>query len=264
MRPCLVCSDRFFILLGGTSKGFSGRPGRMGNGGSSGERSESLRPYQASAAAFVSRTLLSRSAAETAAIAAARKVEKGKSRVIGIGWPGFLPLFLMWLGGVDKEGCGMAVWKAVRGGALRMRGVTMRTGKCLCGACSYEIEGDPIIVAICHCTDCQRLTGAGHSTGAMFAESGIRIFGGPASYVLRSEAGNTVTRLFCKTCGSPLFGKNSGMPGVMTVSMGTLDSSDGMLPQVEIFVRTRRDWDHPNSALQSFDTQPSWKPENGV
>jgi hypothetical protein len=139
----------------------------------------------------------------------------------------------------------------------------MRTGKCLCGSCSYEIEGDPIVVAICHCIDCQRLTGAGHSTGAMYEESKIRIFGEPATFVLRSEAGNNVTRLFCRTCGSPLFGKNSGMPGVMTVSMGTLNESDGMLPQVEIFVRTRRDWDLPNPLVQSFDTQPAWKPSDG-
>ena len=140
----------------------------------------------------------------------------------------------------------------------------MRTGKCLCGACSYEIDGDPILVAICHCTDCQRLSGAGHSTGAIYAESGIRLFGEPATYILQSEAGNTVTRLFCQNCGSPLFGKNSGMPDVMTVSMGTLDTSDGMLPQVEIFLRTRRDWDLLNPAIQSFDAQPGWKPANGV
>jgi hypothetical protein len=140
----------------------------------------------------------------------------------------------------------------------------VRVGKCLCGACSYEIDGDPIVIAICHCTDCQRLSGAGHSTGAMYAESGIRIFGQPATYAMQSEAGNAVTRLFCGTCGSPLFGKNTGMPGVMTVTMGTLDTSDGMLPQVEIFTRTRRDWDRPNQAIQSFDVQPGWKPEDGI
>ena len=140
----------------------------------------------------------------------------------------------------------------------------MRTGRCLCGACSFEIDGDPIVVAICHCTDCQRLSGAGHSTGAMYAESGIRLSGQPASYKLQSSAGNCVTRLFCGTCGSPLFGKNSGMPGVMTVTMGTLDASEGMFPQVEIFVRTRRDWDRPNPAVQSFDAQPDWKPADGI
>jgi hypothetical protein len=98
----------------------------------------------------------------------------------------------------------------------------------------------------------------------MYAESGIRVFGQPATCAMQSEAGNTVTRLFCGTCGSPLFGKNTGMPGVMTVTMGTLDTSDGMLPQVEIFTRTRRDWDRPNQAIQSFDVQPGWKPGDGI
>ena len=98
----------------------------------------------------------------------------------------------------------------------------------------------------------------------MYPESGIRLSGQPATYEMQSRAGNTVTRLFCGICGSPLFGKNTGMPGVMTVTMGTLDVSDGMLPQVEIFVRTRRDWDRPNPAIQSFHAQPDWKPEDGV
>ena len=140
----------------------------------------------------------------------------------------------------------------------------MRTGRCLCGACSYEIDGAPIVVAICHCLDCQRLTGTGHSTGAMFAETGIRISGQPSAYRMESNAGNMVTRLFCGICGSPLFGRNSGMPGVMTVAMGTLDDSGGMLPQVAIFARSRRDWDFPNPDLVSFDAQPGWKPDDGV
>ncbi len=140
----------------------------------------------------------------------------------------------------------------------------MRTGRCLCGACSYEIDGDPIVVAICHCTDCQRSSGAGHSTGAMYAEAGIRLSGQLASYERQSNAGHCVTRLFCATCGSPLFGRNSGMLGVMTVTMGTLDASEGMLPDVEIFTRSRRDWDRPNSALQSYEAQPDWKPEDGI
>lgn len=140
----------------------------------------------------------------------------------------------------------------------------MLTGRCLCGACSYEIDGDPIVVAICHCTDCQRFSGAGHSTGAMYPKYRIRLSGQPATYAMKSAAGNTVTRLFCGNCGSALFGKNSGMPDVMTVTMGTLDSSDGLSPVVEIFTRTRREWDRPNPTIQSFDTQPGWKPDDGT
>ncbi len=138
------------------------------------------------------------------------------------------------------------------------------TGRCLCGACAYEIAGEPIVVAHCHCLNCQRLSGAGHTTGAMFAEGGIKLHGEPASFSLVSEAGNTVTRLFCATCGSPLFGRNSGMPGVMTVMLGTLDEPAPLLPQVAIFTRSRRAWDPIDPTVTSFEAQPSWKPADPV
>jgi hypothetical protein len=136
----------------------------------------------------------------------------------------------------------------------------MWTGRCLCGACSFTIEGEPIVVAHCHCLDCQRLTGAGHSTGAMFREDSVTITGRPATYDLTSEAGNTVTRLFCGCCGSPLFGRNTGMPGVMTASVGCLDQADQLVPEVVVFARTRRPWDAMDPALPTFDGQPAWKP----
>lgn len=141
----------------------------------------------------------------------------------------------------------------------------MRTGRCLCGACAYEIDGEPVVVAHCHCLDCQRLSGAGHTTGAMFPEAQVRLTGeAPAVYALASAAGNTVRRLFCGTCGSPLFGMNSGMPGFMTVTLGTLDRSDDLAAQVAIFARSRRAWDAPDAAVATFDAQPDWTPADGV
>ncbi len=136
----------------------------------------------------------------------------------------------------------------------------MLAGRCSCGACTYEIEGDAVVVAHCYCRDCQRLSGAGHTTGAMFAEAGVSISGNPASFKLTSEAGNTVTRLFCDKCGSPLFGMNSGMPGFMTVSLGTLDTPDLLTPEVAIFARTRPHWDAIDASVATFDAQPGWKP----
>jgi hypothetical protein len=140
----------------------------------------------------------------------------------------------------------------------------MLTGRCLCGACAFTIEGEPIVVAHCHCLDCQRLSGAGHTTGAMFQEAGIEITGEPSTYELMSEAGNTVTRLFCGGCGSPLFGKNSGMTGVMTVSVGVLDDPDALTPQVAVFARSRRHWDLMDPALATFEAQPAWNPEDAA
>ncbi len=140
----------------------------------------------------------------------------------------------------------------------------MLTGRCLCGACRYELEGEPVVVAHCYCLDCQRISGAGHTTGAMFAEAQVRLFGAPATFDLTSDSGATVTRLFCGACGSPLFGKNSGMPGFMTVTAGTLDDPDQLTPQVAIFTRSCRRWDGVDHAVASFEAQPGWKPEDGI
>ena len=140
----------------------------------------------------------------------------------------------------------------------------MRNGRCLCGACTYAIEGEPIVVAHCCCVDCQRQSGAGHMTGAMFPVSAVTISGEPASYAVTSDAGNTVTRLFCVTCGTPLFGMNTGMPDYMTACVGTLDEPDTVTPEAAIFARTRRHWDLIDPGLPTYDGQPDWKPTDGI
>jgi len=133
-------------------------------------------------------------------------------------------------------------------------------GRCLCGKVSYEIDGEPTVVAHCHCRDCQRLTGSGHSTGAMFPVQRIRVRGEPSEFRLAADSGNTVTRSFCGACGSPLFGRNTGMEGVMTVCVGTLDDPGAVTPQVTVFARSRNHWDAFDAALPTYEAQPSWKP----
>ena len=128
----------------------------------------------------------------------------------------------------------------------------------------YEIEGEPVVVAHCHCTDCQRLSGAGHTTGAMFPVSAIQIHGAVSEFQIASNTDSVVTRSFCPTCGSPLFGRNTGMAGFTTVAVGTLDDPDLVVPQVVVFARTKRRWDSTDAVLPTFDTQPDWKPADGV
>jgi hypothetical protein len=126
------------------------------------------------------------------------------------------------------------------------------------------VDGEPVVVAHCHCVDCQRLSGAGHTTGAMFPSGSVVVHGKVAEYALKPKAGSVVTRTFCPVCGSALFGRNTRMPGFVTISVGTLDDPDGVVPQVVVFRRSRRRWDRFDPELPSFETQPDWTPEDGV
>ena len=75
----------------------------------------------------------------------------------------------------------------------------MRGGRCLCGSVNYEIDGEPTVVAHCHCDDCKRVTGAGHSTGAMFPAAAVRVVGAVAEFALVPSSNTVVTRTFCAT-----------------------------------------------------------------
>ena len=138
----------------------------------------------------------------------------------------------------------------------------IHSGHCLCGRVRYAVEGDPVIVAHCHCDDCQRLTGSGHSTGAMFPVDSLRLEGDIAEYELTSENGNRVTRVFCPNCGSPILGKNSAMQGFATLNLGTMDDSSDLMPGVTVFARNRKPWDVLDESIQTYDAQPVWNPRD--
>lgn len=140
----------------------------------------------------------------------------------------------------------------------------MFKGSCFCGDVKYEVKGEPIIVAHCHCGDCQKRSGAGHSTGVMFLEKSFSIKGRLSKFTHVADSGKKTTHFFCTKCGSPLFGKNSEMAGVIALSAGTLEDPNSIKPQVAVFAKYKNHWDVMDSSLETFDDMPDWKPEFGV
>ena len=45
-----------------------------------------------------------------------------------------------------------------------------QTGRCLCGQITYEISGDLIATAVCHCDHCQRQSGGAFSVNLVVLE----------------------------------------------------------------------------------------------
>ena len=136
------------------------------------------------------------------------------------------------------------------------------TGRCLCGAVHYQVEGEPHIVAHCHCNACQRGSGAGHTTGAMFALAGFQLSGQVREYKYKSDNGNEVTKVFCPVCASPILGRNTATEGYVTLSLGTMDNSSDFKPQVIVFNSNQKPWDIMDPQIESYELQPNWTPES--
>lgn len=135
------------------------------------------------------------------------------------------------------------------------------TGKCLCGEVTYVANGSPDIVAQCHCEECRRLSGTGHSVGAMFLSQAVTLTGKLNEFKYMSDKTSEVTKAFCARCGSPIYGKNTRMPDHLTLTLGTMDDTDGLNIEVVIFERDKPHWDQLGKDVVSFGTQPDWKPQ---
>jgi hypothetical protein len=135
------------------------------------------------------------------------------------------------------------------------------TGRCLCGAVHFNVTAAPVVVAQCHCDECRRLSGTGHSIGAMFPRAAVQIEGDFAEYSYQGALGATVTKGFCPRCGSPIFGRNTRAPDHITLPLGAFDDAVDLSVQVVIFERDRPHWDQLGSDVARFHTQPDWTPE---
>ena len=86
-------------------------------------------------------------------------------------------------------------------------------GQCHCGRVTYRADIDPKKVSICHCTDCQNLTGSPYRVTVICSEEQVRMTGAPAKvYAKTGDNGRTRFQHFCGACGSPLFTSGDGGP----------------------------------------------------
>jgi hypothetical protein len=120
----------------------------------------------------------------------------------------------------------------------------MATGRCLCGAVSYELTGDLIATAVCHCEHCQRQSGGAFSVNLIAHESQLALTGDLTTYEDRGEHGDDVyvRRRFCGSCGSPIVSELAKSAGIIAVKAGTLDDRSTVQPTIEAWCVDRQPW----------------------
>lgn len=119
----------------------------------------------------------------------------------------------------------------------------MMEGGCNCGQVRYRIDAKPVVVAQCHCRNCQRQSGSAFSVNLMVKADGVTTTGELTTYEDRDTySGNPVYRRFCGTCGSPIFSELSAGNGMIIVKVGTLDDPSQLTPAVSVWTSTKWPW----------------------
>ena len=131
-------------------------------------------------------------------------------------------------------------------------------GGCLCGAVRYTFSAEPIAAVHCHCSDCQKATGSGFATVFGLSREQLSISGSEhlGRYTVTADSGRDVSRLFCTTCGSPLFTEADNNPELVWVKAGSLDDGAWLQPTDRCWTGSAAPWAPANDALTRHTGNP--------
>jgi hypothetical protein len=129
-------------------------------------------------------------------------------------------------------------------------------GGCHCGLITYEAEIDPQKVSICHCTDCQTLSGSAFRTVVQAPREGFKLLSGkPKIYVKTAESGAKRAQAFCQECGSPIYAAAVADTPTYNIRLGTVRQRAALRPRKQIWCRSALDWIGEIGSVERFSDQ---------
>lgn len=128
-------------------------------------------------------------------------------------------------------------------------------GGCGCGHIRYEFSQKPLIVHCCHCSSCQRETGAAFAVNALIESSDVVVKDHqPVLVNTPSESGKGQQIARCPECQMAVWSHYGGFgENVSFIRVGTLDDTTQTPPDVHIFVQSKQPWFQLPSATPSFE-----------
>lgn len=130
-------------------------------------------------------------------------------------------------------------------------------GGCYCGQVRYEVEGDALFKAQCHCRECQYISGGSPNVTMGMPEATFKYTKGEPKQFKRTDIDPAVTREFCPNCGTAILSRAPGAPGMVLLKVGTMDDPsqfDG--PQVAIYLCDKQPFHLVPEGIPAFDKLP--------
>lgn len=125
-------------------------------------------------------------------------------------------------------------------------------GACLCGGVAYDVR-EPQVMAVCHCTRCQRWTGGPGNPVVVAAADNVRVTKGQDLLKQYHEDGFG-DRYFCSHCGSSVYADAGEQ---YYVSAGGLQEVK-LRPAFHMQVANKAAWDEISGEAPQF---PEWPPQ---
>ncbi|MEO6747740.1 MAG: GFA family protein [Caldimonas sp.] len=111
-------------------------------------------------------------------------------------------------------------------------------GSCLCGAVTFEFDGDLRAPDACHCSQCRKQSGH-YFASSDVPRAALTVHG--ADKVTWFASSERVRRGFCSTCGSTLFWDPIQRDSI-AIAMGAFDTPTQTHLKMHIFVADKGDY----------------------
>jgi len=130
-------------------------------------------------------------------------------------------------------------------------------GGCHCGQVTFRAEVDPDQVEICHCTDCQTLSGSAYRTIAPAREGTFELLSGKLKlYPKTADDGSVRVQSFCPECGSPIYSSPpEGTLGYFGIRVGSIKQRNQLVPKNQYWVRSAQSWTQDLSSMSKTEKQ---------
>ncbi len=134
------------------------------------------------------------------------------------------------------------------------------TGQCHCGQYQYRAKIDPGKISICHCTDCQVLTGCAYRISVHVPVEDFELKSGALkTYVKIADDGEKRAQAFCPECGTPLYAESLENPVVRSLRVGSIHQRAELKPHRQIWCRSALPWVQDLSKITpKFDQDGDW------
>lgn len=115
-------------------------------------------------------------------------------------------------------------------------------GSCHCGAVSFSALVDPGRVMVCHCTDCQVLSGAPFRAVVVAPAETLKVQGVTKRYIKVAQSGNRRAQVFCPECATPLWATAPENATSVVIRLGCVAQKAQLRPAVQIWQHSAVPW----------------------